>query len=325
MASGDPVLPCQTTGAMLDHARERGVDAGAVAEDHGFDRGAVGADSVVVGLHARAELFDELSTRLGDTEVGVSLGASVEPGRYRAPERLALRSSDLRTAARHLTARGAELNPFTRFALAEQGAIAALYHEVGSGLSPGRHVADFVMTYVVRLARTIAGVEFPIKYAWFDHAAPANAARLAEFLGTTDLRFGTKGRGVAFDGAVLRIQARPPDPSLPVPAGAAPDVPAVARARAALANHELPLDEESLARALKMSVRTLRRRLAGEGTGYRELREEAIQHQARRLLAETTLSIEEIARMLGYAYPANFARAFRRATGLAPAEWRARL
>jgi AraC-like DNA-binding protein len=321
----DTVLPCQTTGALLAHARSRGVDASAVATDHGFAATSVGADSVEVGLGARAELFDDLAARMGDAEAGVSLAEAVQPGRYRAPERLALRSADLRTAVRHFTSRGGELNPFTRFALAEQGAMAALYHEVGSGLSPGRHVADFVITYVVKLARMIAGTEFPVRYAWFDHAAPANADRLAAFLGTEDLRFGTKGRGVCFDASVLRVQARPVDPGLPVPDGAPPDVPTVARARAALANHELPLDEVTLAGALKMSVRTLRRRLAGEGMGYRELREEAIHQQARRLLDDAAgQPIEDIARALGYGYPANFARAFRRAAGVAPAEWRAR-
>jgi AraC-like DNA-binding protein len=318
----DPVLACQATGPMLAHADQRGVDAGTVAGEHGFDPAAVGADSLEVGIAARAELFEDVAHRLADEEAGVSLAEEVQPGRFLELERHALRSPDLRTAARHLMTRGAEINPLTRFALAEQGTIAALYHEVGSGLSPGRHVADFVITYVVRIARLIARTDFPIRYAWFDHPAPANASRLAAFLGTTDLRFGAKGRGVTFDASLLRVQARPVDPTVPVPEGAPGDVPAVARARAALANHELPLDEESLARALKMSVRTLRRRLAADGIGFRELREEAIHHQAQRLLAETDRTVEDVAQTLGYGYPANFARAFRRATGVSPAEWR---
>jgi AraC-like DNA-binding protein len=320
--SADPVLACQTTGAFLAHAGHRGVDAGAVADDHGLDPHAVGADSLEVGIAARAELFADVAARLGDPEAGVSLAAAMPTGRYRAPEQLALGAPDLRTAARFLITRGTEINPLTRFALAEQGAIAALYHEVGSGLSPGRHVAEFVIAYVVRMARVIAGVEFPIRYAWFDHAAPASAPRLAAFLGTTDLRFGARGRGVCFDASVLRVQARPHDPAAPAPDGTANDVPVIARARAALANHDLPVDEAALARALKMSVRTLRRRLAADGTGYRELREEAILHHARRLLAETDASVEAVGRALGYAYAANFARSFRRATGMSPAEWR---
>lgn len=318
----DPRLPCQTTGALLALARARGLDAGAVAGDHGFAPDAVGADSLDVGIAARAELFDDIAARLGDPEAGVSLATAVPTGRYRAPERLALRSPDLRTAARFLMTRGSEINPLTRFALAEQGSIAALYHEVGTGLSPGRHVAEFVIAYVVRLARLIAGVEFPIRYAWFDHAAPATAAKLAALLGTTDLRFGAKGRGLCFDASVLRVQARPVDPSAPAASGATAEVPVVARARAALANHDLPVDEAAVATALKMSVRTLRRRLAADGTGYRELREEAIVALARRLLAETDASIEAIGKTLGYSYAANFARSFRRATGMSPAEWR---
>src|SRR5262245_19449882 len=98
----DPVLACQTTGALLAHADDRGVDAGAVAGDHGFDPEAVGAPSVEVGIARRAELFADIAARLGDPEAGVSLAQSVPTGRYRAPEELALRSPDLRTAARFL-------------------------------------------------------------------------------------------------------------------------------------------------------------------------------------------------------------------------------
>jgi AraC-like DNA-binding protein len=318
----DPVLPCQTTGALLAHADGRGVDAGAVAGDHGFDPGAVGADSLEVGIAERAELFADIAARLGDPEAGVSLAQAMPIGRFRAPEQLALRSPDLRTAIRFLMTRGTEINPLTRFALAEQGAAAVVHHEVGRGLSPGPHVAEFVIAYIVRIGRLVAGLEFPIRYAWFDHPAPASAPRLAAYLGTTDLRFGAKGRGVCFDASVLRVQARPADPAAPPPQGTAGEVPVVARARAALANHDLPVDEAGLARALKMSVRTLRRRLATDGTGYRELREEAILHHARRLLSETDASVEAVGRTLGYGYAANFARSFRRATGMSPAQWR---
>src|SRR5690348_14945118 len=105
----DPVLPCQTTGALLAHADDRGLDAGAVAGDHGFDPGAVGADSLEVGIHRRAELFADIAAQLGDPEAGVSLAQAMPIGRFRAPEQLALRSPDLRTAIRFLMTRGAEI------------------------------------------------------------------------------------------------------------------------------------------------------------------------------------------------------------------------
>lgn len=79
------------------------------------------------------------------------------------------------------------------------------------------------------------------------------------------------------------------------------------------------LDE--VARACGMSARTLKRRLAGEGTSFR-----AILDAARRASAEELLrsprSLEEIASALGYADVAAFSRAFRRWTGRAPGAWR---
>jgi AraC-like DNA-binding protein len=320
----DPKLVCQTTGGLLAHASEKGADPLTIARDHDLPVDAASADMIEVGIGARAALFDDIATRLDDPSVGVSLAQSIEPGRYGAPERLGMRAPDLRTAIRTLISRGADLNPLTRFALAEQGSMAVFYHQVGSDLSPGRHVAEFVISYVTRLARHITGVPFAVRYAWFDHAAPGSADRLRDHLGSDDIRFDAHGRGIAFDASLLRVRSPHHDPAVPPPDDAdVPDVPTVARARAAMANHDHPIDESSLARALRMSVRSLRRKLARDGIGYRDLRDEAIHSHARRLLAETDRPVDDIARSLGYAYSANFARAFRRTTGMSPAEYRA--
>lgn len=72
-----------------------------------------------------------------------------------------------------------------------------------------------------------------------------------------------------------------------------------------------------IARGLGMSERTLKRKLAAEGTSYTELLERERHSRALELLRGAA-SIEEVADRLGYSEPANFTRAFRRWTGHSP-------
>jgi len=72
---------------------------------------------------------------------------------------------------------------------------------------------------------------------------------------------------------------------------------------------------------LHMSTRTLQRKLNGEGSSYKNLLEDWLFAESRRLLAER-LTVEAVALMLGYADVANFRAAFRRWSGRPPAAWR---
>ncbi len=74
-------------------------------------------------------------------------------------------------------------------------------------------------------------------------------------------------------------------------------------------------DIQSVALHLKLTERTLRRRLAEEGCGYRQIVDESRRQKAKHLLSRTQLTIEQISEMLGYADTASFRHAFRRWTG----------
>lgn len=75
-------------------------------------------------------------------------------------------------------------------------------------------------------------------------------------------------------------------------------------------------DIQSVARHLRLTERTLRRRLAEEGCSYRQIVDDARQVRARQLLRQTALPIERISELLGYADVSSFRHAFRRWTGL---------
>ena len=78
----------------------------------------------------------------------------------------------------------------------------------------------------------------------------------------------------------------------------------------------------SVAAALHVSVRTLHRQLAEEGTRLQALKDEARREQALALLARSGKPIKQVAQAVGFASEKSFARAFRQWTGRTPSEAR---
>jgi AraC-like DNA-binding protein len=73
-----------------------------------------------------------------------------------------------------------------------------------------------------------------------------------------------------------------------------------------------------MAVSLGMSIRTFRRRLAGQGTNFLSIMDEVRFELAVRYLEDRRLTTELIAQRLGYSESANFRAAFRRWTGSSP-------
>ncbi len=84
------------------------------------------------------------------------------------------------------------------------------------------------------------------------------------------------------------------------------------------------ISEEEVARALFVSKRTLARRLDGENTRYREIKDQVLLELAQRYLGESRQSVESIAGLLGYHDSAAFRKAFKRWTGMTPRDYRER-
>ena len=78
-----------------------------------------------------------------------------------------------------------------------------------------------------------------------------------------------------------------------------------------------------IAKQLRMSTRTLKRKLAEHATTFSALRDDQRRQRALLLLDNRDLSIGEIATKLGYSELPNFTRAFRKWTGMTPNAYRA--
>jgi AraC-like DNA-binding protein len=80
--------------------------------------------------------------------------------------------------------------------------------------------------------------------------------------------------------------------------------------------------QDELARMINLSGRSVRRRLATQGTNFRTLRDDARHERAIDLLKNSTMSIAEIAQAVGYSDARAFRRAFQRWTGHLPSSVR---
>jgi AraC-like DNA-binding protein len=195
----------------------------------------------------------------------------------------------------------------------------------------GRYVHEVAIVHAVcRLREVFAGVA--IHRAWFAHARPPDLDALAEWLGTAELAFGREESGFAVGIQALGVLNQAADAR--TVEAIAPLVESELEARrvaksfaqrvAAHVAAALPAsaDVAEVASALKMSPRTLQRRLEQEQTNFSEVLDDARFEVARRLLADSAVTLTDAALRLGFADLATFSRAFKRWTGVPPGQWR---
>lgn len=77
-----------------------------------------------------------------------------------------------------------------------------------------------------------------------------------------------------------------------------------------------------IARSLQMSGRSLRRHLQHDGVNFTQLLDEIQYEIANLLLREPSLSVKRIALQLGFDEPSSFSRAYKRWSGVSPAQFR---
>lgn len=191
-------------------------------------------------------------------------------------------------------------------------------------------LAEYVVGVGVIAARQWVGFAFPVETR-FMHPKPADTSMHERVLrGVT--HFGAECDAIVFPKAALDIPMRSADPEL------LPALDAQASKLLATSLREaLPLPErvrellrselehgspttERIAERLKMSERTLRRRLSDRHTSLKEILDSLRRELSLELLSTPGATIEDVALRLGFSDATAFHRAFRRWTGKTPGE-----
>jgi AraC-like DNA-binding protein len=182
-------------------------------------------------------------------------------------------------------------------------------------------------------SRELLGPDVRPSRVWFRHPPPEDPRPLREFFGAP-VEFGAASSGLAFARPLLDARPRGADAAMAEYFGRVAEAGLARRqaddslgARVAeVLGRELSSGEPSaflIARRLAMSERTLRRRLAEEGTSLRALLERVRRDRAAALLRDAGLSVGETAFLLGFAEVSSFSRAYRRWFGVPPTEHKA--
>jgi AraC-like DNA-binding protein len=185
---------------------------------------------------------------------------------------------------------------------------------------------------VATLLEDLTGRRGQLSAAQFAYAPPPWADRYAEVFGCP-IEFRRDHHALRLDTALLQQPLPGGDPVTAAAAEAqcrrlldslSPAGGLAMRLRRFLLDHpgRLPT-QEAAARHLGLSRRSLRRRLAEEGTGFRALVDEVRFMLVAGYLENTGVSLDEIAARTGFSDAANLSHAFRRWTGASPGAWRA--
>lgn len=207
------------------------------------------------------------------------------------------------------------------------------FHYVGVGRHVDRHQMECFATMAVRICRRLTDQRVTPVRVKFKHRRDPISAAFADFFGV-DTEFGAAVDEIAFGPALGALRVVSADPYLnkllvhyaeealarrPRYLGSFRAV--VENAIVPLLPHGKALAAEIAAR-LGMSQRTFARRLSLEGVTFSEVLESLKSHLAQRYLADATLSISQIAWLLGYQEVSAFSNAFKRWTGKTPREAR---
>jgi AraC-like DNA-binding protein len=267
----------------------------------------------------------------GDPAVALRVGTQLQAGALGSFEYLLRNSETLRETVDRADRFMKLMDDMARVRIVESGDVVALrVHRTGGHPFPPQDIECWFAA-VLSFARK----DIPTLYlraVHFTHAAPTSPALYAKHFGCP-VRFEADHDEMHMPAAMLQERAPHADPNLgrvlqehtehllsQLPR-ADPFVYAVRSKLLEQLRSGAP-DPSSVARALHVSERTLRRRLQAEGTGYQALLEDLRMQLARQYVGETNQGYEVIARRLAFSDSSAFFRAFKRWTGTTPSQFR---
>lgn len=327
----EPTVTAGLARQIVDLVARWGVGAADLLDGSGLDLAAVSDP------HRRLSVasFDRLSARAkaltGEPGLGFYLGLAARVSAYGYLGFAALASPTLGDALELAVRFSPTRTDALALRLHTRGDVAALVIEERAALGAGADVLVLSLLVGLReIAVALSGrtLEDGADVAF---AEPPWAARFAH-LTRGRMRFGQPEHRLVFPAEALAFPITFADPGAEQLAreqlerelsALRLEESAAARVRARLPQERggfrtLP----EIARLLHLSPRTLKRRLADEGTDFTALLEDERRARALLLLRAPGASVAEVAFDLGYSDVANFTRAFRRWTGETPTAYR---
>ena len=299
---------------------------------HGIDNEMLLDPDATVPMSACVGLLAEGVQATGDDNLGLHVAERAELGSFDVHFYAMVSSPTLGAAFERVCRYQRLIHETSQVRLEPSGDRAVLSHRLSGGLAAPRQTAELLLAAWVRAGRAATCTTWNPAEVRFAHRAPRDSREHERFFGAP-LRFAAGENALVLPAALFDLPCRRTDPSLlalldryAADRLGGPNAATFAdRARAALSEdlQSGNVTAQGLAARLKVSVRTLHRSLAAEGTSYRRLLDQLRLDFAERHLTDDRMSVAEVAFLLGFSELSAFHRAFKRWTGRTPVTFRA--
>lgn len=319
---------------LIDAALKRGIE-------HAEMRQLLAADNegdpnwATLPIDSYLRLFNWLAKRCGDSRLGLHLGEETDISTFGGSAYMIYHTATLRDCLKCLSSYDQTISQGISITFSEGNYQSCVEYSVVHK-SGDEVIQDVEMTVsmLLRFCREHLGDQWMPQKIHFNHAAPQQLDEHHRLLGK-DVFFDQPVNSIWFDTDELNTGVTTADPYL----------------LEVLRDHTDQLQETILrqndllaqvkyfiartmgsedctaniaAEQLYMSRRSLTRHLKNQDTTFRNLKNEIIKEVAQKALAETSVSINEIASRLGYSETSAFDRAFKGLTGCSPVRYRQR-
>lgn len=319
---------------VLAAAVARGLSPSMLLAEVGLEPQALLAPEGRVPALIALRLWHVAAELCADPSFGITAAEHIQSGSYGALGYAMHSSATLGEGLRRLVTFFRLVNQRATLVLLEEGDTARIRFLVEEDVPPEvvRHPVECTLSAVLRFTRKLTGERVSPLSVSFQHSAPADLSVHNRAFGDT-LAFGQPHSELALSRRVLALPQRGADPSMAelmerhlrrLLQELPPEETFLVRVRGVLLE-ELRRGEPSLeilSERLRLSKRTLQRRLKQEGTSLQQLLDEVRRELALRHLGESKESIAEVAFLLGFSEVSAFHRAFKRWTGSTPGEYR---
>jgi AraC-like DNA-binding protein len=286
-----------------------------------------------IGAESQIEFLKVVAEALHDPLLGFHLAESFDPRELGLLYYVQASSATLGEALARVARYGSVAHEGLAAKCVSGHALTLRIDYVGVPRHIDRHQMEFLITAFIRICRQLTRTHLrPIRVR-LAHPRHEASAALEDFLGQS-IVFGAGYDEITYVGAAADLPVTSKDPYLnqalvhywedALERRGSAQRPL----RAAVENAILPLLPHGKARlggiaeALRLSSRTLARKLAAENLTFAQVLDELRADLAERYLEDPVLSISHIAWLLGFQEASALTHAFKRWTGEAPTHWR---
>tara|TARA_R110000868_G_scaffold4192_17_gene26221 strand:- start:1510 stop:2568 length:1059 start_codon:yes stop_codon:yes gene_type:complete len=240
-------------------------------------------------------------------------------------------AKDVRTALNELTRQFYVHSGAAAVTLEEHGSHAILSYAItDTAVFGSRHAVERALGVGMQMLSTLLGSRWRPQALLFQHAAVVEPRHYRQVVGILP-SFNSVYNGWMFDAALLDVTLDTADPVLHrliqghldnLEHMSEQELPRLIQQLIRRFLPDARANIEQVAEYMKVSTRKLQRQLAREGTNFQKLLTEVRQNMACYYLQDSTISIAQMADLLGYASQSAFSRAFHEWYRQSPREWR---